>query len=308
MAASDCQETSGSGAREEGEGKRSLRAVFGLDLRSLALFRIGLGVVLSCDLVQRIGDAESFYGDFGILPRSVLFSEFADPWYWTLHAFSGQSGAVALLFAVQLALALCLLAGYRTRPAALLCWLLVVSVQHRNEFVGHGGDQLLRTLLLWSLFLPLGARWSVDSALAGGDRSRLPPWLSAGTAALVLQTCFLYWSTLLLKWHPDWWQGRARRHGPRKRPVRPAGRHPAEGGRLAAAPSHLADHGVRVPRSVAAAAAALPGKAAAARRGNDGGAARRFRHLPEPGRLQRREHRLLAGLHPAPVSGSGCRP
>ena len=208
MAASDCQEGAGPGGME-GRGKKGLRAVFGLDLRSLALFRICLGVVLSWDLVQRILDAESFYSDFGILPRSVLFSEFADPWDWTLHAFSGQSGAGVLLFAVQLALALCLLAGYRTRQAALLCWLLVVSVQHRNEFVGHGGDQLLRTLLLWSLFLPLGARWSVDSALAAGDRSRFPPWLSVGTAALVLQACFLYWSTLLLKWHPDWWQGRA---------------------------------------------------------------------------------------------------
>ena len=208
MAAPECQETAGSGAVER-PAKRRLRAVFGLDLRSLALFRIGLGGVLSCDLVQRIRDAESFYSDFGVLPRGVLFSEFAGPWDWTLHGFSGQGGAVVLLFVLQLALALCLLAGYRTRLAALLCWLLVVSIQHRNEFVGHGGDQLLRTLLLWSLFLPLGARWSVDSALDGRDRSRLPPWLSVGTAALVLQTCFLYWSTLLLKWHPDWWQGRA---------------------------------------------------------------------------------------------------
>ena len=193
------EDTSGSG----------LRTVFGLDLRSLALFRIGLGAVLLCDLVQRIRDAESLYSDFGILPRPVLLSEFSGPWDWSLHAFAGQPAAVTLLFVVYLAFALSLLVGYRTRLSTAVCWVLIVSVQHRNEFVGHGGDQLLRTLFLWGMFLPLGARWSVDSALHADDRSRAPAWMSVGTVALVLQTCFIYWSTLLLKWHPDWWQGRA---------------------------------------------------------------------------------------------------
>ena len=35
-------------------------------------------------------------------------------------------------------------------------------MESRNPIILHGGDIVLRMMLFWSLFLPLGARWSAD--------------------------------------------------------------------------------------------------------------------------------------------------
>lgn len=63
---------------------------------------------------------------------------------------------------------------------------------------------LLRCLLFWSLFLPLGGAASVDRLLrppAGAVRRSV---VSCGTAALVLQLCQMYWFSAALKDHPAW--------------------------------------------------------------------------------------------------------
>jgi hypothetical protein len=46
--------------------------VFGLDLRSLALFRIGLALILLFDLYYRALDLRAFYTDWGLYPRSLM--------------------------------------------------------------------------------------------------------------------------------------------------------------------------------------------------------------------------------------------
>ncbi|WP_254523032.1 hypothetical protein [Natrinema caseinilyticum] len=58
---------------------------------------------------------------------------------------------------------LALLAGYRTRTATILSFLLLVSVQFRNPFVLNAADKLLRQVLLLAVFLPLGDRWTIDT-------------------------------------------------------------------------------------------------------------------------------------------------
>ena len=55
--------------------------------------------------------------------------------------------------------------GYRARLATIACWFLVMSIHNRNPMILSAGDILLRLLLFWAMFLPLGARYSVDAAL-----------------------------------------------------------------------------------------------------------------------------------------------
>jgi hypothetical protein len=141
-----------------------------VDLRALAAFRIGLGTLLIADLLLRSRSLSAFYTDDGVLPRSALFADYSD--VHSVHALVGEPWAVALLFALTGAVAVALLVGYRTRLATLVSWLLLVSLHARNPMVLNSGDSLLRMLLFWSVFLPLGARWSVDAfrrADAGTD-------------------------------------------------------------------------------------------------------------------------------------------
>jgi len=50
-----------------------LRRVFGLDLRSIALFRILLGTLLLSDLLLRASDITAFYTDQGVLTPENTF-------------------------------------------------------------------------------------------------------------------------------------------------------------------------------------------------------------------------------------------
>ena len=61
--------------------------------------------------------------------------------------------------------ALTLFFGYRSYWSAIACWTLTAALQVLNPASDAGSDSMLSALLLLSIFLPLGARFSVDSAL-----------------------------------------------------------------------------------------------------------------------------------------------
>ena len=181
-------------------------AVLGLDLRSLALFRVALSLVILGDLAQRAVDLGAHYSDAGVLPRAALIERFSGDWAVSLHLASGRVEAQAFLFALHAVAALCLLIGLRTRLATVCCWALCCSLHARNPMVLQGGDDLLRALLFWSLFLPLGARASLDALARGATPGWTPksPVLGAGTVALLAQVCAVYWCTAAYKAHPAW--------------------------------------------------------------------------------------------------------
>ena len=182
--------------------------LFSIDLRSLAVFRVALGVLLLVDLSTRAQDLTAHYTDWGVLPRNVLIPHFSDPLPFSLHLATGSAFGQALIFLIAGVFALMLLLGFRTPAVTCVSWLLLLSVQARNPRVLHHSDMLLRLLLFWGMFVPLGARYSLDSLIrrSGGDGSPLPPGVhSVGTAALLLQVCLVYWCTAALKSWDVWW-------------------------------------------------------------------------------------------------------
>jgi hypothetical protein len=86
----------------------------------------------------------------------------------------------------------------------IVVWVLLLSIQWRNPLVGGAEGPLLRLLLFWSMFLPLGAYWSIDRALEGGPRRLSTRFLSVATVGLFLQIAFVYWFTAALKSGPEW--------------------------------------------------------------------------------------------------------
>ncbi|MFC7187382.1 HTTM domain-containing protein [Halorubrum yunnanense] len=135
----------------------------GVDRRALAAFRIALGTVLLVDLGLRARNLRAFYTDAGVLPRSALAEAYPLAARFSLHAVSGATPPVALLFLVAGAAAVALAVGHRTRLAAAVSLVLLASLQARNPFVLNAGDKLLAQLLAAGLFCPLGARWSLDA-------------------------------------------------------------------------------------------------------------------------------------------------
>ena len=183
---------------------RTFREWFTLDLRSLALFRVALGTIVIADLFRRAVDLRAHYTDFGVLPRPDLLEYYKTAGKWTVHLFTGGWQGTAVLFALHAVFALAMVLGYRTKIATFLTFALTVSLHHRNPLVLQGGDAVVRMALFWAMFVPLGARFSIDEAL-DVDRPRPRPGLATlGTFCLMAQVVMLYEFTGTLKLHPVW--------------------------------------------------------------------------------------------------------
>lgn len=182
----------------------TLRELFGIDLRTLALFRVTLATVVGVDLINRWLEASTFYTDWGLLPREALI-HLDSVWRVSLYLANGELWFSALLLAVSLLCTVALWWGYRTRLATLLLFVLLVSLYNRNPIMLIGGDGLVACLMFWSLFLPLGARWSIDAALSRTAPPDGPQHFSWASAGLLLQVLFVYFFTAWLKDGADWW-------------------------------------------------------------------------------------------------------
>ncbi len=177
---------------------------FAVDLRSLALFRFGLGLLVCFDALGRLGDVGAFYGDHGVLPLGLL-SESGDAWRWSLHRAMDGTGFSSLLILLQALAGLALAAGFRTRRATLLAWVLAVSLCNRNPLVLGAGDVLLCALLFWGLFLPLAGRWSIDATLTESPTPEARH-LSWASAALTVQVLAVFFFNALHRSGPEWTQ------------------------------------------------------------------------------------------------------
>lgn len=192
--------------------KRVLSSPFALDTRSLALLRIGLGLLLLVDLGIRATALTAHYSDAGVLPRDAWIAHGQTPWAWSLHLMTGEPLGQALLFLLAAVAAASLLVGYRTRTATFVSWLLLLSLHMHNPLVLNSGDTLLRMLLLWAMFLPTARRWSLDARRTAapeqpagrGDRVH-----SIASAALVLQLVCVYAVAGITKFGDAWRRGDA---------------------------------------------------------------------------------------------------
>lgn len=193
-------------------------SVFAIDLRSLAAFRIVLASLVLWDTFWGFSLVRDFYTDDGILPRwariDLYESDTANglQYWWSLHMMSGEPWGIRLLLTLQAIAAGCLLIGYRTRLATFTTFVLVVSVQSRNPVILDGGDDLIKCLLFWGMFVPLGALASIDRLRHPPGESELPvkSVVSVGSAALLLQVAMVYFFSAWLKsgehaavWYPE---------------------------------------------------------------------------------------------------------
>jgi hypothetical protein len=180
---------------------RSIRErLWAIDVRALHAFRVGLALILLCDLSNRARDLQAHYTDAGVMPREALLTLSNNPYHFSLHLLSGHVAFQGALFILAAVCAFALLVGYRTWLATFLSWVLISSLHARNPLITNGGDTLLRLYLFWAMFVPLGR----TPARAGGGASARATFVSWGSAALLLQVAIVYLFTAALKSHP-WW-------------------------------------------------------------------------------------------------------
>jgi hypothetical protein len=192
-----------------------LSSPFILDLRSIALFRVLLGLTMLYDVLARIPYVGLYLSDAGVLSRVDLLATINRPWAFSVYMLVGEPIQVQFILIVHALAACMLVAGFRTRLSSVVCWVLLVSLQHRNSLLLNGGDTLLALYAFWAMFLPLNARWSLDRSLAGDRKSaNFDVWKSNNFfaipgIAIILQTLMVYVFSVVLKSGDLWRNGEA---------------------------------------------------------------------------------------------------
>lgn len=188
---------------------------FAIDPRALGLGRIVLALVLLLDLGRRARGLEHWYTNDGLLPNHTVL--WRPPFDYTFSLFFGVSrwGEALVGFVLCGVAHVMLLLGVRTRFAQVANLVAVLSLHGRTLFVQNGGDAVLGELVLWTCFLPLGRRYSIDALRAerehatGAEELTDPraPVVSLAVLVLVGQLATIYFFNALQKTGAAWRDG-----------------------------------------------------------------------------------------------------
>lgn len=141
-----------------------------LDTRTLGLFRVAFGLLLLGNLLDRTGffgdDLVSFYSNEGIWPNHYALFLPPTPGYWSLLSGFSTPNEVRVAMAVIVVIYVLYTLGWKTRLMQVLALLCVESVNFRFLLPQHGGTVVMNILAVWTVFLPLGDRFSLDALLA----------------------------------------------------------------------------------------------------------------------------------------------
>ncbi len=186
--------------------------LFTIDIRSLAFMRIGIGFIILWQLFNYHPLADVFFTGQGVLPRGIqrgVLDGIGLGSAWSIYSLNDSAAFVVRLMALHAVAALFLTLGCFTRTATIICLLLTYSLQMRNPLITTGGDVLLRALLAWSIFLPVGAFASIDCLWRQQSRWKSSQVTSVATVGLIVQLACVYFFAGIAKLNMDWISGEA---------------------------------------------------------------------------------------------------
>ena len=133
---------------------------FQVDSRSLGIFRILLGILCFIDITRRWDFIDVFYTNNSIISASssnsyykmfTLLTSFTKSWEVHIFLFIGIIGSI------------CLTIGYKTKLAHIISAIVIISLHNRAIILENAADMFFNSILIWTLFLPLGISYSIDA-------------------------------------------------------------------------------------------------------------------------------------------------
>ena len=152
---------------------RRFWVMFGCTYPAMALFRIGLNLLVTMELLSRFTYLPSFYsnGDTdGTLPISLLWNK-VDPLYQFILCFPysycyGDLFQQQVLLGVQVAISIAITLGfYGSNTLCFISWYLYFTLTLRNTWLSYILDRYIHYLLFLSIFLPHYECYSIHSYL-----------------------------------------------------------------------------------------------------------------------------------------------
>ena len=195
---------------------------FYVDSRALGLFRIFLGMLCLIDISRRFDIIDAFYTNSGIISYSS-----SNSYYKTFSLLSSftKSWEVHAFFIVGIIFSIFLIIGFKTKLSQIICALIIISIHNRVIMLENAGDFVFNSILILSIFMPLGVAFSIDSFKKSlkhykefspehlNNRkityNKSQEIFSLAFFAILIQLASIYFFTVLNKSGYDWINGTA---------------------------------------------------------------------------------------------------
>ncbi len=186
-----------------------VRAYASVDLRGLAVLRVVLAALLVLDLRDRYRVAEVLYSNDGVLSNHFSLFRPLAPFQFSIFVGAASARETSVALAATLVIYLLFAVGYRTRLFHLLSFVCVTSLHARNLMAELPGDVPLHLWVGWSLFLPLGARLSVDATRRGVRSATGVVHTSIAVLGMLLQLSAMHLFAAVRQAGASWQDGTA---------------------------------------------------------------------------------------------------
>ncbi len=172
---------------------------------TLGVVRIAFGVLVIGWTIALLPNLSTFFGPKGILPRQPTGA-----YQWGVFAIWTSDRALLVGWLVLLASSVALAVGWHSRLAALTVFVLILSFEHRDQWVFNLGDLAVRIEALMLALSPCGAALSLDQRRGTGkfwSAQQRAPW---ALRLLQLQVSLIYLASVQAKLNGNAWpQGTA---------------------------------------------------------------------------------------------------
>lgn len=177
---------------------------------TIGLFRILFGLIVFIDSIRLLKQAKYCFGVNGCFPFDYwIKSDFSLKRFSILNWLPKSDRSVYFVVILLIISSFSLTIGYLTNISAILVWVCWTSLCHRNIYIIHAGDTLMRLLSFLLIFSSSGYGLSVDNYLNNRDQyySMISPW--AHRLMMVQMSVVYLWSLRYKLLSKDWISGSA---------------------------------------------------------------------------------------------------
>lgn len=130
----------------------------------LGVVRIAFGFLMVAWTLSLLPNLTRLFGEGSVMPRPPNAG-----YEWGLFDLSSGAGLRITVWASLLVASIALMVGWRSRLAALLVFVGVMTFERGNPFTFNSGDALIRLEALFLVLAPCGAAYSLDRRRAVGS-------------------------------------------------------------------------------------------------------------------------------------------
>ena len=197
-----------------------IKAWFTIDKRILGIYRIFFGLLIFADIWRRWDTRHIFYSNDGVVHHYNSSSYFS-----LLSTFNNslQPWMIDSFFIIGICFSILFVLGYKTKLSQVISVIVLISLHNRVILVENAGDFVMNCMMIWTLFLPLGASISLDSlkmslkenndfdtnSLNDDLIQKSYEYKSIAYFAILFQISAIYFFTGLNKTGSDWMSGTA---------------------------------------------------------------------------------------------------